>query len=383
MHHQHLSAESLVFDQWPLVLSAAGLAESYFSGRHGPCPFCAGQDRYRWSNRHGGRWVCNGCTDGRYQSGFAMLMRHMGYSQFAQAADHVRQHFGSGAGRVHSRGQVRMATQGRRLDATHNRDRMRRIWAQCGPLRAGDPVLRYLAARVPGLAFTPNNVRFHPALDYWTAPAGPDDRPTLLGRFPAMVALAVDVEGAVVQLHKTYLTLDCTKADVPVVKKLERGVGVNSFAVPLAPLRGNTLGIAEGLESALAASMVEGMPVWSCLNGPSMAGFAVPANLLDVVERVVIFADNDPKRSHRGADGTVHHRRAGSDYAERLAARVRAQGKRVTVIKASRVGHDMVDHWRQIYAAQKKGSVANTRSAQLVPGDACGMRRTTESEVAT
>jgi putative DNA primase/helicase len=52
---------------------------------------------------------------------------------------------------------------------------------------------------------------------------------------------------------------------------------------------GDVLGIAEGLETALSAMELHGLPVWACLGASRMRNVAIPAE----VERVIIFADRD------------------------------------------------------------------------------------------
>jgi putative DNA primase/helicase len=340
-------AEDLAFGRWPEILQTAGMSDSFFNGRHGPCPFCGGADRYRWSNKNGGLWVCTFCTEGRYANGFKMLMAHMTYGNFRDAADHVRAYFNGSA----LDGRPRQALAPRRhepeMDVERNLEKMIGIWDASHPITKGDPVDLYLKSRVPGLNFAPQMLRFHPAMDYWAPPDTPQGRPVLLGQYPAMVAKAFDPRGNFVQLHKTYLTSQGSKADVPVVKKTERGVGVNGFAVPMMAVAGDTLGVAEGIESALAAAMLRKIPVWPCLNGPSMAAYDVPDHLLDQVKRIVVFADHDELKPLAAAAGQAgrRYRSAGSHYAEQLSERVRARGKRVLVVKASRVGFDMADHW--------------------------------------
>lgn len=342
-------AEDLAYGRWPDILQACGIEQSHFNGRHGPCPLCGGKDRYRWSNKDGGLWVCNFCTEGRWANGFKLLMERMGYSHFREAADHVRAYFNGSSGTV-----ATALTRPRResepaLDVERSLKRMTALWAASRELSEGDPVHRYLQMRVPGLDFLPQMVRFHPALEYWAPPEAADGKPVLLGKFPAMVSKAFDAHGTFVQLHKTYLTADGRKADVPVVKKTERGVGINGFAVPMMPVAGDTLGVAEGIESALAAAMLRRIPVWPCLNGPAMAAFDVPDHLLHQLQRVVIFADHDQRKATRaqGARGPIY-RSAGSHYAEQLAQRIRTRGKRVLVVKASRTGYDMADHWAEL-----------------------------------
>lgn len=345
-------AEDLAYGRWPEILQAAGISDVYFNGRNGPCPFCGGRDRYRWSNKYGGVWLCTSCpeSEGKWANGFKMLMKHLGGVSFRDAADYVRRHFNGGSGiQITRAARAPVPRSDPQADTERNMRRMIGIWEASRAITAGDPVDQYLKHRVPGLDFTPHMIRFHPALDYWAAPEDPNGRPVLVGRFPAMVAKAVDPRGVFVQIHKTYLTADGQKADVPLVKKTERGIGVNGFAVATMPVLGDTLGFAEGIESALAAAMVRRIPVWPCLNGPSLAAFDVPEWLLDQVSRIVIFADHDELKALplAGSNGTRRFRAAGSHYAEQLAARARARGKRVLVVKPGRVGFDMANYWAE------------------------------------
>lgn len=52
---------------------------------------------------------------------------------------------------------------------------------------------------------------------------------------------------------------------------------------------GVELGIAEGVETALAAMQLTGVPCWACLGAARMASVAIPES----VRRLHIFADND------------------------------------------------------------------------------------------
>jgi len=337
----------LAADRWPGILAAAGVPEVFFRKKNGPCPFCGGTDRYRWSDKHDGVWVCNACTDGRYADGFSMLMKHMGFRYFSDAVDHVLSHFGGGAASCVRAALPPAKRRDPQAELEWNMKRMVAVWDAARPISSGDPVDQYLKWRVPGLDMEFCMLRFHPALDYWAPPENDDGKPILLGKFPAMVAKAFDPRGNFVQIHKTYLTLDGRKADVPVVKKTERGIGVNGFAVPMMPVQGDTLGVAEGIESALAGAMLRRIPVWPCLNGPSLAAYDIPDHLVDQVKRVIIFADHDPLKAlpPTAGQGGKRYRSAGSHYAEQLSERIRARGKRVLVVKASRVGFDMADHW--------------------------------------
>jgi len=347
----NVNAEDLVYGRWPDILTAAGMDTKFFIQRNGPCPFCGGNDRYRWAKKNGGAWVCNQCTGGRYASGFQMLMSHMGYRTFREAADHVRTHYGSGA-QIQAIARESRATG--RDDMTpevaqRNLQRIKNFWEQARPITSGDPVDLYLKCRVPGLDVQPNMLRFHPGLEYWAPPEQDGGKPVSLGKHPAMLALAMDAAGNVVQLHKTFLTSDGRKANVPLVKKTDYGVGVNAFAIRMMEPQGDTLGVCEGIETGLGAAMLRRLPVWPCLNGPAMAQFVLPENLKATVRRLVIFADHDARKAAGVVNGVQKFRRPGSFYAEQLAQRARKDGLRVLVIQAATEGEDMANQWAKAY----------------------------------
>lgn len=215
-----------------------------------------------------------------------------------------------------------------------NAERIARLWAQCVPLVPGDPVTLYLKHRgFAGVWPLPACLRLHRALPCWDG----DQR---IGSFPAMVAPLLAPDGRVVALHRTYLTADGRKADVPAVKKLTATAG------PLAgasirlyePARG-CIGIAEGIETALAASLASGVPTVStyCANG--LAGFVWPAS----VQRLLIFGDND---------------RAGREAADTLRARALAARLRAEVLAPSDDCVDWCDVWAQRGAVSIGGAAA-------------------------
>ena len=37
--------------RWPNILAHFGIAESFLTGKHGPCPICGGKDRFRFGNK--------------------------------------------------------------------------------------------------------------------------------------------------------------------------------------------------------------------------------------------------------------------------------------------------------------------------------------------
>lgn len=117
--------------------------------------------------------------------------------------------------------------------------------------------------------------------------------------FNCMYAVATDEAMNIVYSHKTYLE-NGKKAELNVNKKME---AVNKYNLPcqtcghehaanvavrMFPAE-ETLGICEGIESALSAKQIFGFPVWSVLNTSIMKEFKAPKG----VTRLIIYADND------------------------------------------------------------------------------------------
>ncbi len=92
-------------------------------------------------------------------------------------------------------------------------------------------------------------------------------------------------------MHRTYLTRDGLKAPVRSPRKLmpvETGIRLSGGAIRLFP-PSPVLGIAEGIETALAVRLATGMPVWSAVCASLLARFAPPAG----TRRLVVWADRD------------------------------------------------------------------------------------------
>ena len=198
---------------------------------------------------------------------------------------------------------------------------MAKVWAKCVPLVPGDPVILYLSRRAFGGVWPlPECLRLHRALPYWHGSEK-------LGVFPAMVAPIVAPDGRTVALHRTYLTTDGRKADVPSPKKLTGAAGPLSGAcIALHKPAHGCIGIAEGVETALAAWCASAVPTVAGYCAGNLAAWRWPAN----VRRLVIFADAD---------------KAGREAADTLRARAFAAGLRVQVMTPSDPGADWCDVW--------------------------------------
>ena len=141
-------------------------------------------------------------------------------------------------------------------------------------------------------------------------------------------------------MHRTYLTRDGRKADVPAVKKLTTAAGPLAGAcIPLyRPARG-VLGIAEGIETALAAHCASGVPTVAAYCAGNLAAYTWPPG----VNRIVVFADADP---------------AGAGAAQTLKARAMRAGLSVAVMTPTTPGADWCDVWAQRGAVTVEGAAA-------------------------
>jgi putative DNA primase/helicase len=200
-----------------------------------------------------------------------------------------------------------------------NHIKLKKLWAETKPLRADDAVSRYLANR--GLTIPDcGAIRSHEGLDYWHGGH-------CVGAFPAMLGAITSPSGELVSIHRTYLTGDGYKATVPTVKKLCASAGplLGASIKIRSPTRRDdgslSLGISEGIETALAASALFGVPVWAGVSAHGLASFEPPPN----VKNIYIFSDNDA--SH-----------VGQDTAKKLAERLTYQGHIVRVHTPAIVG---------------------------------------------
>jgi len=213
-----------------------------------------------------------------------------------------------------------------------NAERIARLWAQCVPLVPGDPVTLYLKRRgFGGVWPLPACLRLHRALPCW-------DGEKKIGTHPAMVAPLVAPGGRIVALHRTYLTADGRKADVPTVKKLTATAGPLAGAcIPLHEPERGCIGVAEGVESAVAAWLASSVPTAAAYSAGNLAAYVWPPG----VRRIVVFADNDA---------------AGADAADKLRQRARRAGLLCEVLTPTAPGSD----WADAYARRSATTIEAT-----------------------
>lgn len=185
-------------------------------------------------------------------------------------------------------------------------------------------------------------------LDYW-------HKKKVIGQWPGILARFTLPDGRLGTLHRTFL--ECSKpAKATIVTndgevlppklndvKLSK---LNSGAVRLMDPVDGEIGVAEGLETAYAAHMLFGMPIWYCLNRVLLADFVVPDGL--GIRVVHVFADFDAIDPRTGKS-------PGMDAALKLAKRLRADGYTAMVHRPKKRETDFADEW---FAANRVSSPA-------------------------
>jgi len=275
--------------RWAQVLERLGISPDHLANKHGPCPACGGTKPFRFDDRDGrGTWICTHCGAG---DAFALLQLVHRWS-FAEARRAV-------------------------IDAMGGRDRPATPYRVPPPREK--PQIAAPTARVQTLLRTsaapdsvPDVVAYLKSRRLWPLPPacawlahvqveyrrqGEGKTWASEGRFPCLIASVEDMSGEIVTAHVTFIEggrklerRDHTGELLPARKILSPLTGRNGCAVRLLPLVGDVLGIAEGIETALAASTLhDGMPVWAALNTSLLGKFEPPPE----VRRLLIFADRD------------------------------------------------------------------------------------------
>lgn len=244
--------------KWSSILAALGLDRKFLTGKNFSCPWCGGRDRWRFINRDGsGNWICSQCGKG---DGLALAMRVVGrdFAETAKAVEAVL-------------GQVREADPVPPKGLS--KETLRGLWASALPI-AESPGEVYFRRR--GLE-APKCLRYAPKL--WCSKNETS---------PAILAQIAGADGRCVNLYRIFITPDGQKAPMEKPKRAMRATTPLGSAIRLCPAP-SVLGIAEGIENALSATKLFGIPCWSTSGTQFMEGFQIP----DGVEELVIFADND------------------------------------------------------------------------------------------
>lgn len=193
----------------------------------------------------------------------------------------------------------------------------RRLWQSATPI-TDSPAARYLAER--GLMSTSDQLRY-----LGRTPLGPRGAVQFL---PAMLG-AVTTDSGIIAIHRTFL--ESARARLADFERPKRALGsLGCGAVRLAlPVQGR-LGLAEGIESALSAMQLFGIPCWATLGNERFGLVSIPES----VRELFLFIDNDAGGAHAeeralkayAAPDRVIHSRApvspGFDWNDELKSRL-------------------------------------------------------------
>ncbi|MDU4356956.1 toprim domain-containing protein [Phytobacter diazotrophicus] len=254
--------------RWSEIFEYYGLppvtGKNHFKGE---CPVCGARGKYRVDDRDGsGSWICV-CGSG---DGMSLLVKTQGKS-FSAISTEVDQIIGNDYRHekipVHS-------------SAARLRQRTISKFAKLAPLR-GTAGAGYLQHR--GITRLPADaIRFC-------------DKQRHAGKvYQALYALATDDKGELCYLHRTLLEGE-HKAPLGESAKRQKSMQeenyleyARSVAIRMFPVS-STLGIAEGIETALSCYQIYGVNTWAVMNSNFMKKFRAPAG----VKHLVVFADMD------------------------------------------------------------------------------------------
>lgn len=255
--------------QWAMILEHYGLppitGKNHFKGK---CPLCDSIGKFRIDDRDGaGTWICT-CGSG---DGMKLVTQTQGkpFNEICREIDEL-------IGNTFTRLKIPVTTSAGSL-----RKRVLSKFSKLAPLH-GTTGADYLNARgiykLPAEAIRFNDKQRHDGLV-----------------FQSLYSLATDDKGELCYLHQTLLD-GSKKADIGTSAKRQKSLQEDNYldharsvAIRMFPVA-STLGIAEGIETALSAHQLYGVNTWATMTANFMKKFRVPAG----VKHLIIFADRDP-----------------------------------------------------------------------------------------
>lgn len=293
MHPHRTPITQRAQGRWFEILPALGIDRKLLTNRGTACPVCGGKDRFRFDDKQGnGTWFCNQShgglsanASGSAGNGFALIM-DLKSCDFAEAARLVETIIGTDSAPL-----AAQPAQDEK-DAAEEHAQVVALWRSGQAISDNNAAGLYLQHRM-GAKVTSRALRYHPAIPYGeTTRAG-------------MLSAYVDHSGDLSGLQRTFLSPDGHKAKMRNAR-LTMGKLPDGGAVRLMRLepKHSLLGIAEGVETALAASAIFGVPCWAALNSGRLSVWEPPEGFKDII----IFGDNDANKDGQKAAYTLANR---------------------------------------------------------------------------
>jgi putative DNA primase/helicase len=321
--------------RWPELLQSLGIPASVLSNkRNQPCPACGGRDRFVFIDKGAGRFVCR-ALDGQGGDGFALVEHWLDcnfHSALAVIADALGVSECPGPSFILPAPRKAFSAVPALPRDAHLK--LVSLWDGATGVSSENPAGQYLSVR--GLAgvlqHCPEALRYASQLPYWHQ--GEGHKLMLLGKFPALLARLTSPDGELAGIHRIYLSAFGQKQDLyhadeqlPAKKLVTVREGAsNGAAIQLYPVTDGRLALAECIETALAVRLGSGLPAWACVSAGGLTRVQLPPEAVDVW----IFADHD-------VSGT------GQQAAERLARRLRMEGRQVRILFPEQSGCDWLD----------------------------------------
>ncbi len=250
-------------NHWPIILEHFGINVRN-DGKHGPCPKCGGKDRFRFDDKDGhGTWYCNqDCYNGKgYGDGFDLVSNCMNLS-IVEAIIKVADYLGVKYDKAHI------------SKAKDKKPDWLKYLKNSQEISENDPAGIYLVSRGLWIPEAKNVLRYHAGLYEISSKK---KRPCLIAIFKK--------NGKACGLHRIWPAWDKYEK----VKRFAKGGDHQGSAVEIMAVQDHELGVAEGVETAMACCKLFGIPTWATGSTSGMKSFFPPKN----IKLLHIFGDHD------------------------------------------------------------------------------------------